>query len=177
MVAQKGENSMKLENLLNKYKNNLSYIETALDREWGYSTERLEGMLEQIGKDLFYDMLDVEDWEKYRIRKATKKEIKKHTIKSQHIVTGFEAAMNKVGYGIEVEEGKEIEVAEKPWGMLDFDGKSYPVYADDPGQCDYIILDNERLSGGSYNFNPEETFISMILENMRYKIAERIKDK
>lgn len=63
-------------------------------------------------------------------------------------------------------DGSELQY--RPWSLIEYRGETIPVYADDPGQQDFTVLRGRVISGGSYNFFPEEVFcyeLDRILEN------------
>ena len=165
---------LKLQEVVKDYMNDLEYIEMALDRKWGWSQEFLLGMYKQVTRTLSWNLFNVKDWDNYKIRHATRREKKTFTRHITSKATSWDVAVNKL-YGITIEEGKEYTVHEKPWGIIELLGKKYPVYSDDPGQCDYIVIDGECLSGGTYNFFPECEFISQILDHIGHQTYKKIK--
>ena len=49
-------------------------------------------------------------------------------------------------------EGETYNSHIKPWALVKIDGKDYPIFADDPGQQDYIRFEDGEIQGfGSYN--------------------------
>lgn len=51
-------------------------------------------------------------------------------------------------------EGETYNSHIKPWALVKIDGKDYPIFADDPGQQDYIRFEDGEIQGfGSYNFD------------------------
>ena len=110
------------------------------------------------------------------MRPITRREKRTYTVKSTTKATSWDVALNKV-YGITVQEGENYEVVERPWAIIELLGKKYPVYADDAGQCDYIILDGERMSCGSYSIFPEQDLIIHILDKMYDRVLKKIEEK
>ena len=166
---------MTLKDAVEQYRNDLTWMETAIDREWGYSADYLKGFYNAIDRALHSNLWrHVTDLNEYRIRPATHREKKLFTRHVKWTASSWDVAINNI-YGIKIEEGKEYTSNIKPWGIFEFFGKKYPVYADDPGQCDYIIIDGETHSAGSYNYCPEEEFIVMILEAEGYKVLKKLK--
>ena len=108
-----------------------------------------------------------------KIKKCTRRQKTRHSYYHTWIADGFAVGMNKL-FGIELEEGKEYTSKLVPWGVLELDGKDYPVYADDPGQCDYIVIDGQSISGGTYNSCPEGIFIHGIVNYYYDKTLEEI---
>ena len=108
------------------------------------------------------------------IQKTTYRQRHKYVRKVTRVATEFDVALNKL-YGQEIEEGKEYTSEILPWGLLVVDNKKYPIYADDPGQCDYIVIDGECYSGGSYNFSPEGVFVREIINHIYSKAIKEIK--
>lgn len=109
------------------------------------------------------------------IKPVTKRQKQKYTYHHTWKADAFAVAMNKNCYGIDIEEGKEYTSKIAPWGILTIDNVKYPVYSDDPGQSDYIFIDGEQHSAGSYNFFPEFTFLHGIINHYFYELEKEIK--
>ena len=109
-----------------------------------------------------------------KIKKATARQRKKYKFYTTWIADSFSVAMNKL-YGITIEEGKEYTTPSIPWGVLTVNGKTYPVYSNDPGQCDFIILNGEHINSYPYSFNPEGEFIYHIINHIFAQIEKEIK--
>lgn len=63
-------------------------------------------------------------------------------------------------------------INEEPWAILEYKGDIYPVYNDDYGQQDFIVLDDTSFGGGAYNFGADYDFIDRIdswLKEKEYK--------
>jgi len=166
---------MELEKVIKDYINDLNYIEMAFDRKWNDSQEFLLGMYKQVQRTLLSNLFEVDDWEKYDIRHATRREKKVFIRHVTGKATSWDVAINRL-CGVTIEEGKEYTVHDKPWGIIELLDKKYPVYSDDLGQCDYIVLDNgERVSAGSFNLSPGRDFISYILQHRGSKTYQKIK--
>lgn len=131
----------------------------------------LKAARRHIAAIMLYDL----DRQSVSIKPATKRQKQKYTYHHVWKADAFAVAMNKNCYGIDIEEGKEYTSKIIPWGILTVDNIKYPVYSDDPGQSDYIFIDGERCSAGSYNFSPETTFLHEIMNHYFYEIEKEIK--
>lgn len=85
-------------------------------------------------------------------------------IKGKAIATGFDVSLNNLYRRInpalpEIIEGQEYETVEAPYAYFKYKKQIWPVYDDDAGQCDYIYVNGEAFSAGSfasYPYNVEE---------------------
>lgn len=87
--------------------------------------------------------------DKYKLRYVTKKEQK------------------ELVYIERDEKGIPIH-NDEPYQILEYKGLSIPIYSDDYGQQDFIVLGNEVFGGGAYNFGAIYDFMYLIdkwLEN------------
>lgn len=166
---------MKIEEVIENYAHELEYIEILVDRDYNASKDYMKGMLDQARKTLSRN-LGFADGSDRIMRPITRREKRTYTIKSTTKATSWDVALNKV-YGITVQEGGDYEVVERPWAIIELLEKKYPVYADDAGQCDYIILDGERMSCGSYSIFPEQDLIIHILDKMYDRVLKKIEEK
>lgn len=165
-------NMITLKELLDIVKDDIRYAKILArngDKEKALSY--LEGAYRHISS---LRLFNLDDESIPKIQRATARQKKRYTIYTTWVADSFSVAVNKL-YGIDIEEGKEYTTPIIPWGVIIIDGKTYPVYADDPGQCDYIILDGEHISAGSYNFRPEGEFVYYIISHMYAKIENKIK--
>ena len=105
----------------------------------------------------------------YHIQRfESQEEAEKYAYDEKFTATEFDAALSALyrDSGIakeELEVGKNYSISILPYGCLKVNGETYAVYDDDAGQSDYIRINGENFSAGSYNFFPEEEFIAMIL--------------
>ena len=166
---------MKIEEVIKNYADDLEYIEIRLERDCGDSKDYMKGMLAQARKTLSRNLGFADDSDRI-MRPITRREKRTYTNKYTTKATSWDVALNRV-YGITIEEGEDYEVVERPWAIIELLGKKYPVYADDAGQCDYIILDGERMSCGSYSIFPEQDLIIHILDKMYDRVLKKIEEK
>lgn len=166
---------MKIEEVIKNYADDLEYIEIRIERDCGDSKDYMKGMLAQARKTLSRNLAFADDSD-HIMRPINRREKRTYTNKYTTKATSWDVALNKV-YGITVQEGEDYEVVERPWAIIELLGKKYPVYADDAGQCDYIILDGERMSCGSYSIFPEQDLILCILDKMYDRVLKKIEEK
>lgn len=98
------------------------------------------------------------------INVATTRQKKRYKVHKTFTATSYDVALNKI-YGIELKEGQEYSTSFSPYGVIKVDNKVYPVYFDDAGQCDYIILSGKEFSSGSYSLMPEREFVYYIIND------------
>lgn len=142
---------------------------------WQYQKEHInKNEFELMFGTIRHLLMHVEEID-IEIKPASKRFIKTHTRYSKRVASSWDVAMNKAAYGIDIEAGKEYDVVEKPWGILQFNGKRYAIFSDDPGQCDMFYLDNdEPIFGYAYDFYPQLQFIYEIIS---YECRKVILDK
>ena len=137
---------------------------------WRHDLREVDGLSTMVSTMLFSRDYDSDP----RVRPTTEEEKKELSYVESGEYTEFDVGVNKI-YGIEVKAGEHYEFTIEPWGILEWEDVKLPVYADDPGQCDYIRLDGELLGAGAYNPSPEGEFIffyyEYILEKLRDKLA------
>ena len=107
-------------------------------------------------------------------------EAEKYAYDEEWVATGFDEALNEkyreTGLTNEiVVEGNTYFTHYVPFGFIKVGDEIYPIFDDDAGQCEYIRIAGENFSGGIYNFQPEEYFISRILREKLYDAEEKIK--
>ena len=156
-------------------KRELEYIKEDPNSKYNHSEEFMKGYKLAV-LSMFGHLRDELGYPE--IRHATDEEKKEFTIKSKFTATSLDVGINSI-YGIKIEEGKEYETEEVPFGIMEYRGEKIPVYSDDPGQQDYCIYKGKTISGGSYNFNPEQIFAYEIDHSKFYesiKVEETTKE-
>lgn len=145
-------------------KRELDYIKEDPGSKYNHSEEFMKGykmavisMFDNLRRDLGYP----------KIRPATDEEKEEFTVKSKFTATSMDVGINSI-YGIKLEEGKEYESTEVPFGIMEYRGEKIPIYSDDPGQQDYCIYKGKTISGGSYNLCPEAEFVYQIDHDIFY---------
>ena len=166
---------MKTEEVIENYVHDLEYIEMLVDRDYNASKDYMKGMLAQARKTLSRNLAFADDSDHF-MRSISRREKRTYTNKYTTKATALDVELNKI-LGITIQEGKDYEVVERPWAIIELLGKKYPVYTDDAGQCDYIILDGERMGSGSYSFFPEQGLILCILDKMYDRVLKKIEEK
>jgi len=163
---------MTLQELMGIIKDDIGYAK----RESRYNKENAVQYLKVSHRHVMSLLLyNVPSKEYPKIQKITHRQKQKYARRVTWTATGFDVALNKL-FGNEIKENKEYTSKITPWGLLTLDNEKYPVYSDDAGQCDYIIIDDESYSGGTYNFVPEETFVHCIISNMYVKAIKEIEE-
>lgn len=166
---------MTVEHLYRELDDTLYYVDRVAHI---YPLDYLKGLLAGVYRvlsDFVYAITD----EKVIIDDLTEEEKEQYAYDEDWVADSFAVALNNNIYAqisdkVEpIEEGKTYHSHIRPWGLLTFGDEKYPVYDDDAGQCDYIRINGENVSGGSYNFFPEHEFLLHIIG---YKIDEKIKE-
>lgn len=70
--------------------------------------------------------------------------------------------------------GDKVKMTHIPYWYFKYKGQIWPVYSDDPGQCDDIYINGKWYSGGAYNFYPIPDFCFYI--DTYYKCIKKQKD-
>lgn len=118
------------------------------------------------------------DWSDAINYNLTEEEKEQYSYDEDWTATSMDVSVNELyrqsNPNLEViEEGKTYHSHIKPCGLLDFNGKIYPVYNDDAGQSEYIRINGNNYSAGAYNMDPAADFISTIIN---YLFEEKIKE-
>lgn len=85
---------------------------------------------------------------------------KKQYIRSnKKLVDSFDVALNDLYSQSnpnlpKIIEGQEIEVQEIPFAYFRYKNQIWPVYADDPGQQNYIYIGNKSYGAGAFTSYP-----------------------
>lgn len=89
-----------------------------------------------------------------------------YDIKETREVSDFGKALNEL-FHQHNHKSKKQEICWTPYGYFEYKGKIWPVYDDDAGQCDFIYINNEFVSAGSFTPYPYnvEYFIYVIDQN------------
>ena len=119
--------------LLADYSESCIMIKQKLGKEHLTEADRryLEGQRKQNFSDFQTMKHYIEDEDIFKCRNPTKHEIKKYKIEGNFPVVG----------------------------ILEYRDELIPVYNDDYGQQEFIIYKNKEISGGSYNYFPEYTWM------------------
>ena len=93
----------------------------------------------------------------------TKKEMQKYIVKEKVVADKFYVALCELykqsNPKIKIPKiGDEVIMKHEPSWYFLYKGKVWPVYSNDPGQCDDINIDGVWYSGGAYNFDPIPEF-------------------
>lgn len=112
----------------------------------------------------------------------TDEQKKQYVYKDTFIADAFTVSLNNVYRQMnpqipEIVEGQEITNEIEPWGLITFGDNVYPIYSDDAGQCDVILIDGELISAGSYNYTPEYDFVEDIIGRLVDKKIKEIEEK
>ena len=175
---------MTVEYLYRELENVLYYVERMSQEEndGTYSVDYLKGLLNGVYRVLSTLAYRIED-EKVINNELTEEEQEQYAYDEDWVADGFAVALNNNVYAqmsdeVElIEEGKTYHSHIKPWGLLTFGDEVYPVYSDDAGQCDYIRINGENFSGGTYNFFPEHEFIRYIISHKIEEAIEKLERK
>lgn len=162
---------MKLQELMGIVKDDMFFAKREARYDKDSALQYLQASRRHIMSLLLYNV----SFEEYpKIQKITYRQKQKYARRVTWTATSFDVALNKL-FGNEIEENKEYTSKIMPWGLLILDNKKYPVYADNPGQCDYIVIDGENYSAGTYNLMPEGTFVHYIISHIYDEAIKEIK--
>lgn len=162
---------MKIDELISIIKDDIIFVK----REACYNKEEALQYLKASRKHTLSLLLYYVSFNELpKIREIKRREKRKYTKRITWVATDFDVALNKL-FGNEIEVNKEYTSKITPWGLFVLDDTEYPVYTDNPGQCDYIIIDGENYSAGAYNLMPEGTFVHYIINHMYDKAIKEIK--
>lgn len=107
------------------------------------------------------------------------KQAEKYAYDEDWVSTDIDVGLNNL-YRQMNPELETIEVGETrhshivPYGYIQIDEEVFPIFSDDAGQCDYIRVNGENYSGGTYNFEPEMEFYMYILHNKIYQARQEV---
>lgn len=173
----------------------LESISQGLDRIFNYidhitkrqdkpinSKDYWKGVLYGAYKMLSY-MVDELDISTVIQKDLTDEQKKQYIYKETFIADEFTVSLNNNVYRQmnpeipEIVEEQEVTNEIEPWGLITFGDKVYPIYSDDAGQCDVILIDGELIGAGSYNFTPEYDFVEDIIRRLVDKKIKELEEK
>ena len=175
---------LKLENISQGLDRIFNYV----DRITEYKDRPIEskdywkGVLYGAYKMLSY-MVDELDISTVIQKDLTDEQKKQYIYKETFIADEFTVSLNNNVYRQmnpeipEIVEGQEITTEIEPWGLITFGDNVYPIYSDDAGQCDVILIDGELIGAGAYNFTPEYDFVEDIIGRLVDKKVKELEEK